>query len=249
MRFIILRYLSVSVRMINLNIGLYLSNITPTCSSVSIVTRLRAGRAGSIYGTENGYFSLRHQVHTASGAHPASNYVCNWALSPEVKRPGREAGYSSPSSPEVNAWSYTRTPLYAFLAWFLIEQRIHLHGLVPRKGKLCLKLKYEGVSESFRTGRLERELHMVQLSATRCSCVAIFWFSLVSFAAIALCVASQRVFVVDVVHFVIDSVRKLLDTPPYNVIDFLEKERPRLAVWSWYRTWNVPSIKVYNFCL
>jgi hypothetical protein len=33
---------------------------------------------------------------------------------------------------------------------------------------------YEGVSKSFRTGRLERELQMVQLSATRCSCIAIF---------------------------------------------------------------------------
>jgi hypothetical protein len=36
----------------------------------------------------------------------------------------------------------------------------------------------------------------------------------VSFAAITLCVASQRVFIV-VVYFVIDSVRKLLDTPSY----------------------------------
>jgi hypothetical protein len=33
--------------------------------------------------------------------------------------------------------------------------------------------QYEGVSKSFRTGRLERELQMVQLSATRCSCIAI----------------------------------------------------------------------------
>jgi hypothetical protein len=33
----------------------------------------------------------------------------------------------------------------------------------------------------------------------------------VSFAAITLCVASQRVFIV-VAHFIIDSVRKLLDT-------------------------------------
>jgi hypothetical protein len=32
---------------------------------------------------------------------------------------------------------------------------------------------YEGVSKSFRTGRLERELQMVQLSATRCSCIVI----------------------------------------------------------------------------
>jgi hypothetical protein len=35
----------------------------------------------------------------------------------------------------------------------------------------------------------------------------------VSFAAITLCVASQRMFIV--VYFVIDSVRKLLDTPWY----------------------------------
>jgi hypothetical protein len=38
----------------------------------------------------------------------------------------------------------------------------------------------------------------------------------VSFAAIALCVVSQRVFSVVSVHFVIDSVRKLLDTPSYT---------------------------------
>jgi hypothetical protein len=37
---------------------------------------------------------------------------------------------------------------------------------------------------------------MVQLSATRCSCIAILWVSLVNFAAITLCVASQRVFIV-----------------------------------------------------
>jgi hypothetical protein len=36
----------------------------------------------------------------------------------------------------------------------------------------------------------------------------------VSFAAITLCVASQRVFIF-VVYFVIDSVRKLLDTASY----------------------------------
>jgi hypothetical protein len=39
----------------------------------------------------------------------------------------------------------------------------------------------------------------------------------VSFAAITLCVDPQRAFVVAVVYFVIDSVRKLLDTPSYNV--------------------------------
>jgi len=58
---------------------------------------------------------------------------------------------------------------------------------------------------------------MVQLSATRCSCIiAILWVSLVSFAAITLYIASQRIFIVVVVDdddFVINSVRKLLVTP------------------------------------
>jgi hypothetical protein len=55
---------------------------------------------------------------------------------------------------------------------------------------------------------------MVHLSATRCSCIAILWVSLVSFATITLCVA-QQVFIVVVVYSVIDSVWKLSDTPSY----------------------------------
>jgi hypothetical protein len=50
--------------------------------------------------------------------------------------------------------------------------------------------EYDGVSKSFRTCFLERELQMVQLAATSCSCIAILWVSLVSFAAITICVAS-----------------------------------------------------------
>jgi hypothetical protein len=71
----------------------------------------------------------------------------------------------------------------------------------------------QGASKIFRTGRMERELQMVQLSATTCSCIAILWVSLVSFAVKTLCVASQQVFII--VDFVIDSVRKLLDIPSY----------------------------------
>jgi uncharacterized membrane protein len=37
----------------------------------------------------------------------------------------------------------------------------------------------------------------------------------VSFAAITVCIASQRVFII-VVYFVIDSVRKILDTLSYK---------------------------------
>jgi hypothetical protein len=43
----------------------------------------------------------------------------------------------------------------------------------------------------------------------------------VSSAAITLCVASQRVFII-VVYFVIDSVRKLLGTPSY-VVGFIKQ--------------------------
>jgi hypothetical protein len=59
-------------------------------------------------------------------------------------------------------------------------------------------------------------MQMVQLCATKCSCIAIFQVSLVSSVTITLCVTSQRVFVVVVVvvvYFVIDSIRKLLATP------------------------------------
>jgi hypothetical protein len=82
---------------------------------------------------------------------------------------------------------------------------------------------YEGVSKSSQTGHLEQELQMVQLSATWCSCTAILSVSLVSFAAITLCVASQQVSVfVIVVDFIFDSVQKLLDTPLY----LRHKKRP-----------------------
>jgi hypothetical protein len=57
----------------------------------------------------------------------------------------------------------------------------------------------------------------------------------VSFAAITLCVASQRVFVVVKVYFVIDSVRKVLDTPSYTTrgwacsLDELDEECGKLS--------------------
>jgi hypothetical protein len=77
---------------------------------------------------------------------------------------------------------------------------------------MVVRLQYEGVSKSFRTGRLEPNAangtalcHYMQLCR------------LVSFAAISLYVASQQVFIVVSVYFVVDSVRKLLDTPSYTL--------------------------------
>jgi hypothetical protein len=46
------------------------------------------------------------------------------SLSLGVKRPGREADYSPPSSAEVKyPWSYTFTPPYVFMAWCLVKHR------------------------------------------------------------------------------------------------------------------------------
>jgi hypothetical protein len=53
------------------------------------------------------------------------------ALTLEEKRPVSEADHSPPSISKVkNAWRYTSTPQYAFMAWFLIRQQIFLHGVV-----------------------------------------------------------------------------------------------------------------------
>jgi hypothetical protein len=42
------------------------------------------------------------------------------ALTPGVKRPGREADHSLPTSAEVkNTWGYAPFPQYVFMAWSL----------------------------------------------------------------------------------------------------------------------------------
>jgi hypothetical protein len=67
-----------------------------------ILTLLRARRLG--FNSRQGQsFSLLHSGQAGSGAHPASYSVGTGggAISPEVKRPGREADHSSPSSAEV----------------------------------------------------------------------------------------------------------------------------------------------------
>jgi hypothetical protein len=59
-------------------------------------------------GLRAGNFSLHHRVQTGSGAYPASYSMGNRNSFLGVKRPGREADHSPPSSAEVkNALSYT----------------------------------------------------------------------------------------------------------------------------------------------
>jgi hypothetical protein len=59
-----------------------------------------------------GNFSLLHRIQTESEAYPASYPMgTGGAISLGVKRPGREADHSPPSSTDVkNAWRYTSTP-------------------------------------------------------------------------------------------------------------------------------------------
>jgi hypothetical protein len=60
-----------------------------------------------------GNFSLRHRVQNGSGAHPASYPMGTRALSLGVRRPGREADHSLPSSADVKECAdlYLHSPI------------------------------------------------------------------------------------------------------------------------------------------
>jgi len=63
-----------------------------------------------------GIFFL-HRVQTGSGAHAASYPRGTVGSFPGVKRPGLETDHSPPFSAVVkNAWRYTSTPQYVFMA-------------------------------------------------------------------------------------------------------------------------------------
>jgi hypothetical protein len=99
---------------------LYLSPPRPD-SSVGIVLGYglddRGSRARFPAGAGN--FSLHHRFQNGSGAHPASYPMSTRDSFPGVKRQGREADHSPPSSAEVkNAWSY------------ISISPIRLHGVV-----------------------------------------------------------------------------------------------------------------------
>jgi hypothetical protein len=64
-------------------------------------------------------------VNKMNGHHKYHLSPIQWvlrALSPRVKRPGRETDRPPPSSAEVkNAWRYTSIPQYVFMAWSLVK--------------------------------------------------------------------------------------------------------------------------------
>jgi hypothetical protein len=72
----------------------------------------------------------------------------------------------------------------------------------------------------------------------------------VSFAAITVCVAPQRVFIVVNVYFVIDSVRKLLDIPPQTCRPLLNRNGLQLEVSTFHEyelSWSFLDERAYNF--
>jgi hypothetical protein len=111
-------------------------------SSVGIVTGygLDCRRLEVQVPTGAGDFSLLHRVQTGSGAHPASYPTGTEGSFRGVRRTGREADQSPPSSAEVkNAWRYTFTP-YVFMAWCLVK---HRDNFTCRNSVLPLVRRYE----------------------------------------------------------------------------------------------------------
>jgi hypothetical protein len=88
-------------------------------SSVTIVTRLRAGGTGLNSRLGAGIFSLHHGVRTGCEAHPVSYPMDSGSSSPRSKATGgREADCSLPCRADVkNAWTYTSNCPYVFMAW------------------------------------------------------------------------------------------------------------------------------------
>jgi hypothetical protein len=79
---------------------------------------------GSIPGRERrGIFSPRRYVQTGSGTHSASSTLLYLGLlSPGVKRLGREANHSAPSSAELkDAWSYASAFQYNYVEQYLVK--------------------------------------------------------------------------------------------------------------------------------
>jgi len=83
-------------------------------SSFNTVTRLRAG--GVRFPTRTGNFSLLHHVQTGSGPTQPPIQLILGDLSPGRKQ-GREVVHP------YLAWSYTSTPPYVFMVWYLVKHR------------------------------------------------------------------------------------------------------------------------------
>jgi hypothetical protein len=105
--------------------------VDPTPESYSFKTEiyisrysacLRSGRSGFDSQRGLGIFLFNAASRTALGPTQPPILRPPEALSLEVRRTEREADHSPPSSAEVkNAWCYTSTHQYVFMAWCLVK--------------------------------------------------------------------------------------------------------------------------------
>jgi len=76
---------------------------------------------------------FRHRIQTAAGTHPAS-YTMDTGNSFSL---GKASGTFDPSPPSSadfrNAWSYTSTPPYVFVAWYFVNLRDKFNTLWMRQ--------------------------------------------------------------------------------------------------------------------
>jgi hypothetical protein len=102
-------------------------------SSDNVVYRAQVGRPGFDSRQGTGIFLFDTASRPALGATQLRVKLVPGALSPGVKRSGREADHSPHSKAEVkNALDCTSTFPYAFVMWYLVNHRIRLHGVVLR---------------------------------------------------------------------------------------------------------------------
>jgi hypothetical protein len=73
-------------------------------------------------------------------------------------------------------------------------------------------------------------MQMVQLFATKCSYIATLWVSVVGFAAITLCVAPQRVFIVVKRTYRYRLSPDILDTPSYIMCKVFKQQETVLKL-------------------
>jgi hypothetical protein len=108
------------------------------CSSVSIVLGYGLDDRVSKSRRRLGIFLFITVSRTALGyTQPPIQWVTG-VLSLGVKRPGREGDHSPPSSAEVkNAWSYTPTPQYTFMAWCSVKAQRQLYLYLQLGSREC----------------------------------------------------------------------------------------------------------------
>jgi hypothetical protein len=149
--------------------------------------------------------------------------------------------------PETNETTL-RMRFFTCLVPYGMKQNLRLEPGTNKNLSFPYEYEYESVSKSFRTGRLERELQMEQLSAIRCSCTAILWVSVVSFAAIILCVAFNEQYQRYAYTALSTQSGNFLDTPSYLSSNISPLQLATGIAFYCSVSRKTPTLKDYSKC-